>query len=162
MRISSLRQPGCPFSKGPVALRHQITLVLPVRRTFLNFRSNRSTPRALLSSKVLQTIKKEHSYYPKIRVLLESVTYRGAKMQSLISSATRPSFAKDPWLCVTRLLWFCPFGERIHSLSMNRMWTFYQMLQAIATVIFAWAEYFFLYIAAPFLSYFIPAVNPPV
>jgi len=27
---------------------------------------------------------------------------------------------QDPWLCVTRLLWFCPFGERFIAFYIQR------------------------------------------
>ncbi|SRR6266568_748170 len=37
MQTQSLRQPGYPFMSGPVALRHQITLDLPFRKTYLSF-----------------------------------------------------------------------------------------------------------------------------
>jgi len=34
-----------------------------------------------------------------------------------ISSLRQPGHPsnQDPWLCVTRLLWFCPFGERFEA-----------------------------------------------
>jgi hypothetical protein len=35
MQTQSLRQPGYPFMSGPVALRHQITLDLPFRKTYI-------------------------------------------------------------------------------------------------------------------------------
>ena len=40
----------------------------------------------------------------------------GAKMR--ISSLRQPGYPfQDPWLCVTRLLWFCPFGEPFFSVN---------------------------------------------
>ena len=55
-----------------------------------------------------------------MRALLVSVKYRVPRCQP-ISSATRPSLCQDPWLCVTRLLWFCPFGERFDFLLYRRL-----------------------------------------
>ena len=66
------------------------------------------------------SIKKEHCHLEKMRVLLVSVIYRVPRMH--ISSLRQPGhpFIQDPWLCVTRLLWFCPFGERFLN-CLNRM-----------------------------------------
>jgi hypothetical protein len=36
----------------------------------------------------------------------------GAKMQIHLFGNPAILLGKDPWLCVTRLLWLCPFGER--------------------------------------------------
>jgi hypothetical protein len=43
---------------------------------------------------------------------------------------------QDPWLCVTRLLWLCPFGERLSLSPLTGVADFYQMLSAKATFFF--------------------------
>jgi hypothetical protein len=43
---------------------------------------------------------------------------------------------QDPWLCVTRLLWICPFGERFFILQIE-VGSFYQTSKRKARLFFA-------------------------
>jgi hypothetical protein len=36
----------------------------------------------------------------------------GARKHTLLFGNPAVLFGQDPWLCVTRSLWLCPFGER--------------------------------------------------
>ena len=91
---------------GPVALRHQITLVLPVRRTFfqceyLFIKRSKELQLFFWFSQIFfckftaHAIKKEHAHLPRMRVLLVSVI-TGCQDAYLISSATRLSFYSGP------------------------------------------------------------------
>jgi hypothetical protein len=56
-------------------------------------------PRGLLKQKSAHLLPKMSAF---------GIFIREPKML-FISSATRRSWLQDPWLCVTRLLWLCPF-----------------------------------------------------
>ena len=114
MEISSLRQPGRPpalrSGSGPVALRHQIALVLPFRSSlfwwFLGTGPGRCRCISDRCKKRPSSAEDERSW--NIPVL------PGPKMKDspLRQPGCPPALkeAADPWLCVTRSLWLCPFG----------------------------------------------------
>jgi hypothetical protein len=81
-------------------------------------------------------IKKERSHLPRMRALLVSVTYRVPRRISHLFGNPAILLGQDPWLCVTRSLWFCPFGERFFSLLKSNDYIL-SMPQRMSTIFFS-------------------------